>query len=180
MTARTAVVYRRTRLAILIPLLSLHPLASVPCGTDRALLHSPPGSKRGKVRARRQYRLPPVDIICSATARHNNGIAPLPGFGIDRMGDFSGLRTVSLWKSGPLFSTGTTEAELMVRELRLNLRSPASRFARRRPSGEAGNVEGGVGPRLSTAFAEQIGRPSPGSSVLIRSPKSASRQGGKR
>ena len=180
MTARTAVVYRRTLLAILIPLLSLHPPAAVPCGTDRALLHSPPGSRRGYVAGATPVQIAPIGLICSTTARRNNSITPLPGFGIDRMGDFSGLSSVSLWKSGPLFSTGTTEAELMVRELRLNLRSPASRFTRRRRSGEAGNVEGGVGPRLSTAFAEQIGQPSPGSSVLIRSPKSASRQGGKR
>jgi hypothetical protein len=34
------------------------------------------------------------------------------------MGDFRRLGSVSLWKSSPLFSTGTTEAELMVRELR--------------------------------------------------------------
>jgi len=37
------------------------------------------------------------------------------------MGDFSRLISVTLWKSGPLFSTGPTEAELEVRELRLNL-----------------------------------------------------------
>ena len=34
------------------------------------------------------------------------------------MGDFRRLSSGGLWKSGPLFSTGTTEAELMVRELR--------------------------------------------------------------
>jgi hypothetical protein len=93
------------------------------------------------------------------------------------MGDFSRLISVTLWKSGPLFSTGTTEAELEVRELRLNLRSPASRFARRRQRDEAGNLEGGVGTRLSTAFAEQKGPQSPGPDILIRSPKRASRQG---
>jgi hypothetical protein len=35
------------------------------------------------------------------------------------MGDFGWLGSVSLWKSGPLFSTATTEAELMVSELRV-------------------------------------------------------------
>jgi hypothetical protein len=35
------------------------------------------------------------------------------------MGDFGRLDSASLWKSGPLFSTGTKEAELMVRELRV-------------------------------------------------------------
>jgi len=33
------------------------------------------------------------------------------------MWDFWGLGSASLWKSGPLFSTGTKEAKLMVREL---------------------------------------------------------------
>ena len=35
------------------------------------------------------------------------------------MWDFGWLGSASLWKSGPLFSTGTKEAELMVRELRV-------------------------------------------------------------
>ena len=48
------------------------------------------------------------------------------------MGDFRQLCSVSLWKSGPLFSTGTEEAELMVRELRLNQRAAPARFAQGR------------------------------------------------
>jgi hypothetical protein len=35
--------------------------------------------------------------------------------------DFGQLCSVSLWKSGPLFSTGTKEAELMIKELRVEL-----------------------------------------------------------
>jgi hypothetical protein len=35
------------------------------------------------------------------------------------MVEFGWLGSASLWKSGPLFSTGTTEAKLMVRELRV-------------------------------------------------------------
>jgi hypothetical protein len=35
--------------------------------------------------------------------------------------DFNRLGSATLWKSGPLFSTGPKEAELLVRELRLNL-----------------------------------------------------------
>ena len=38
------------------------------------------------------------------------------------MGDFGRVGTASLWKSGPFFSTGTSEAKLMIVELRLNLR----------------------------------------------------------
>ena len=37
------------------------------------------------------------------------------------MGDFGRLDGASLWKSGPIFSTGTKEAELMVIELRVEL-----------------------------------------------------------
>jgi hypothetical protein len=55
----------------------------------------------------------------------------LPYFGIDRIGDFGRVGTANLWKSGPLFSTGTKEAELMMSELRLNLRAPAVRFVSR-------------------------------------------------
>ena len=88
--------------------------------------------------------------------------------------DFNRLGCATLWKSGPLFSTGPKEAELLVRELRLNLRSPAVLFVRRRGSDQAGNREGGVGPRLSTAFAERLGLPSPGARVLIHSPNRAS------
>jgi len=33
--------------------------------------------------------------------------------------DFNRLGSATLWKSRPLFSTGTKEAELMVRELRV-------------------------------------------------------------
>jgi hypothetical protein len=33
--------------------------------------------------------------------------------------DFGRLGSAGLWKSGPLFSTGTKEAKLMVRELRV-------------------------------------------------------------
>ena len=35
------------------------------------------------------------------------------------MVDFNRLGSASLWKSGPLFSTGPKEAELLVRELRV-------------------------------------------------------------
>jgi hypothetical protein len=94
------------------------------------------------------------------------------------MGDFGRLGSASLWKSGPLFSTGTKEAELMVRELRVE---PA--VARRRDSNrcgvsdEVGKVGRGVGPRLSTAFAERDDRSSPGARILIHSRGCASGQG---
>jgi hypothetical protein len=35
------------------------------------------------------------------------------------MWDFGWLGSAGLWKSGPLFSTASKEAELMVRELRV-------------------------------------------------------------
>ena len=39
------------------------------------------------------------------------------------MGDFGRAGAASLWKSGPLFSTGNSETELMTVRLRLNLQS---------------------------------------------------------
>jgi hypothetical protein len=45
------------------------------------------------------------------------------------MWDFGRLGTVSLWKSGSVFSTGIKEAKLVVRELRLNLQTTPVRFA---------------------------------------------------
>jgi len=45
------------------------------------------------------------------------------------MWDFGRLGSASLWKSGPLFSTGIKEAELMVRELRVEPAIAAARFA---------------------------------------------------
>ena len=83
------------------------------------------------------------------------------------MCDFGRLDSASLWKSAPLFSTGTKEAELMVKELRWNLRSPAAPFVHGCAGVGAGRVERGVGPRLSTVFAERQGLSSPGSRVLV-------------
>ena len=92
------------------------------------------------------------------------------------MGDFRRLAKTSLWKSAPLFSTGSKEAELMVKELRLNLQSPLARFAGSRLSVRAEKLERGVGPKLSTAFAERLGQPSPGAHILLHSPARASGQ----
>src|SRR5580765_4021160 len=149
----------------------------MPCDTHRPLLHSPPGSRRGKRAGAKPVQIAPHELKQSDTPRPGNSIVPLPGFGIDRMGDFNRLCSVSLWKSGPLFSTGTKEAELMVRELRLIQRSAPARFARADSSAEAGDVDEGVGPRLSTAFAEQNGLPSPGPHILPPGQHRASGQG---
>jgi hypothetical protein len=93
------------------------------------------------------------------------------------MSDFGQVGDASLWKSSPLFSTGPKEAELMVMELRMNLLAVAARSVRRRLSVPAGQREGGVGPGLSTAFAERLGRSSPGTRVLIHSAVSRAGQG---
>jgi hypothetical protein len=92
------------------------------------------------------------------------------------MVDFARLVETSLWKSAPLFSTGTKEAELMVRELRLNLQSPLARFVGSGFNGRATELDRGVGPKLSTAFAERLGQPSPGARVLVHGPNRASEQ----
>jgi hypothetical protein len=91
--------------------------------------------------------------------------------------DFRRLGTPSLWKSGPLFSTGIKEVGLLVRKPRLNLQSPVARFAGSRVSDMVGILERGVGPRLSTAFAKMLGRRSTGAHSLVHTPNRASGQG---
>ena len=91
--------------------------------------------------------------------------------------DFGWLGSASLWKSGPLFSTGTKEAELMVRELRVEPAVASGAIAGFRVSDYTGEGERGVGPRVSTAFAEQDSRSSPGAGILFPNHGCASGQG---
>jgi hypothetical protein len=93
------------------------------------------------------------------------------------MWDFGWLGSASLWKSGPLFSTGTKEAKLMVRSFGLNLPSPVARLAGLPRERSRRRGERGVGPRLSTTFAEQDSKSSPGLGILFPSQRSASGQG---
>src|SRR4029077_2466179 len=95
----------------------------------RALLHSPPGSSRIKGPRIASVQIAPIGPTNHCSWRRDKGITPLPGFGIDRMWDFRWLGSAGLWKSGPLFSTGTKEAELMVRELRVEPAVAGVRFA---------------------------------------------------
>ena len=82
--------------------------------------------------------------------------------------DFGQVGAASLWKSGPLFSTGTKEAELMLEELRLNPRSQAERFKRRYPGQSAATEDSTVDPRLSTGFADGARLHSTGPAGLIQ------------
>jgi hypothetical protein len=91
--------------------------------------------------------------------------------------DFGWLGSASLWKSGPLFSTGTKAAELMVRELRVEPAVANGAIAGFRASDYAEEGERGVGTRLSTAFAEQDGRSSPGAGILFPNHGCAAGQG---
>ena len=86
------------------------------------------------------------------------------------MVDFGQVGTASLWKSGPLFSTGTKEAELMHKGLRVNPRSSGGRTWSRCPGGAAaaGGIRVSVG--LSTGFAERPGLRSTGRCGPISGP----------
>jgi hypothetical protein len=83
------------------------------------------------------------------------------------MGDFEQVGAANLWKSGPLFSTGTKEAELM--------RSSSGLICGRlegqlvgAPWASRQQVMGGrFDRRLSTAFAERQRAPSTGVESLI-------------
>src|SRR2546427_1894179 len=113
-----------------------------------------PEAAKYRVKSASQYRLhlsiPPI-IIGLATLSHT---ASLPYFGIDRIGDFGQVGAASLWKSGPLFSTGTKEAELMLGELRCSLRAPAKRPTGGCPGVSAATDVAVVDPNLSTGFAD--------------------------
>ena len=95
--------------------------AYVPCDTHRPLVHCAAGSSRGWVQVANAVQIALNGPIYRTSTEQRNHIAPLPYFGIGRMLDFGQLGSASLWKSGPLFSTGTKEAELMVKELRVEL-----------------------------------------------------------
>jgi len=85
------------------------------------------------------------------------------------MVDFGQVGTASLWKSGPLFSTGTKEAELMLEGLRLNPRSSGPRTWSRCSGEVAAAGSKRVRPGLSTGFAEGPGLRSTGPAALIHS-----------
>ena len=68
--------------------------------------------------------------------------------------DFGQVGAASLWKSGPLFSTGTKEAELMLEELRLNPRTMAAQLGGRCPGQTRASDDAKVDPILSTGSAE--------------------------
>lgn len=71
------------------------------------------------------------------------------------MGDFGQVGTANLWKSGPLFSTGTSNAELMVTEPRLNLRSRLMRC----PDGFVGEMAGKDGIELAPSCPQHLQSP---------------------
>src|SRR5437016_14525672 len=84
------------------------------------------------------------------------------------MVDFGQVGAASLWKSGPLFSTRTKEAELMLEELRLNPRSSRARTWGRCWDEPAGAGSGRDGSGLSTGFAERRRHRFTGLARLIR------------
>src|SRR5258708_1199328 len=138
----------------MIPLLSPHPSASMPCGIHWPLLQSPPGSSQG-----RSSRSNPVQVALNAlthhpTDRHRKATASLPGFGSDRMWDFEQVGAANLWKSGPFFSTGASATELEMVELRLNLCSRARNTRVASRAREQEEMGSDFDPRLSTAFAK--------------------------
>ena len=80
--------------------------------------------------------------------------------------DFGQVGAANLWKSGPLFSTDTKEAELMLEELRLSPRAPGARSWGRCRGAVAASSDVEVKRRLSTGYAERArlrstGRPGP-------------------
>ena|ERR1700693_2507187 len=87
----------------------------MPCEEVKALLHSSPGSGPGRGRTSRPIRVTPLGPTKNYSWVRVKRITPLPYFGIDRMGDFGWVGAANLWKSRPFFSTGISDAELMVK-----------------------------------------------------------------
>jgi len=85
------------------------------------------------------------------------------------MVDFGQVGTANLWKSGPLFSTGTKEAELMLEGLRLSPRSSGARTWGRCSGEVAAAGSDRVRSGLSTGFAEGPRDRSTGPAGLIHS-----------
>jgi hypothetical protein len=85
--------------------------------------------------------------------------------------DFGRVGAASLWKSDPLFSTGSKEAGLMLRELRSNLHRLAAQFGTRGRGETARARELGFPPSLFTAFAKVQGL---GSTAAFASSKTLS------
>jgi hypothetical protein len=77
---------------------------------------------------------------------------------------------------GPIFSTDTMEAELMLIELRLSLHRPASQFGA--PGrGKSAHRDGvGLSPNLSTAFTDGMGPRSTADDTSIQSLGSARKE----
>jgi hypothetical protein len=128
--------------------------AGGPCGIHRPVLYSPAGSQGLPRQTIISVRIAAVGHSKSCKQATLSRTAPLPYFGDDRIGDFGQVGTANLWKSAPLFSTGTKEAELMHEELRLNPRSPGARSWGRSPGEHAATDSKKVKGSLSTGFAE--------------------------
>ena len=159
-----APVYRRPAARFLIPGLSLHQCPTcLAVSTGRCYAPRPEAFT-----APRRSKRPVHSPHESLTKRYKQAIfsrtTPLPYFGIDRIGDFGQAGTASMWKSGPLFSTGTKEAELVLEELRLNPWAPAARSRGRRLGESVGRRGLRVDPSLSTGFA---GRPRLRSTAVV-------------
>jgi hypothetical protein len=72
------------------------------------------------------------------------------------------LGSANLWKSGPFFSTGSKEAELMLDEPGMNPRMPAAHFGACCKAFALVVAGSWVHPKLSTGNAERCGTPSTG------------------
>jgi len=129
------------------------------------------------VRAPSQYRLHHMNSINrishgSITLQYRFQISGSIGWGIS-----DGCAAPACGNPVRSFPQVSRRRSSLVIELRLNQQSAAARLAQRRTSAEAGDVDERVGPRLSTAFAEQNGYPSPGPRILRPGQHAASRQG---
>jgi hypothetical protein len=144
-----------------------------PCVDDTPLLQSRPGSTRSRGSSSSPVQVAQVGPTKRNTPVPIKRITPLPYIGIDRMWDFGQVGAASLWKSGPLFSTGQSSAGLMRRRASVVPAVALDGVPGWRVGEEAGKGWNQDGPKLSTAFAEPSGSPSPGPEALLHRPETA-------
>src|SRR3982074_680330 len=124
----------------------------MPCDIHRPVIHCAAGSSPTKSRTNRPVQINQSNLANAPQPVSVKVITPLPYFGIGRIVDFGRVGAASLWKSDPLFSTGSKEAGLMLTVLRSNLHRLAAQFGTRGRGEMARAREFGQPPSLSTAF----------------------------
>src|SRR5260370_9186590 len=100
----------------MIPPLSLHPFASMPCGMDWPLLQSRPGSKQARDSRTNPVQVAPNALTHGANHCSHNITPPLPKFGTHPMWAFDQVAPATLGNACPYLSPRSTGSALVRQE----------------------------------------------------------------